>query len=62
MVLSDQEIREYAKKFKMIEPFTGSQVKKGVVSFGVSSIGTLCSTAPGHNSLNLVFQSGLAIL
>jgi len=39
MVLSDQEIKEYAKKFRMIEPFKASQVKKGVISFGLSSYG-----------------------
>lgn len=39
MVLSDQEIKEYVKKFKMIEPFEPSQVKEGVISFGLSSYG-----------------------
>ena len=39
MVLSDKEIKEYVKKNGMIEPFTASQVKKGVISFGVSSYG-----------------------
>src|SRR3989338_10479405 len=39
MVLSDQEIKEYVKKFRMIEPFKNSQVRKGVISFGVSSYG-----------------------
>lgn len=39
MVLSDKEIKEYVKKFKMIEPFKASQTRKGVISFGVSSYG-----------------------
>ena len=39
MVLSDKEIREYVKKFRMIHPFKPSQVKKGVISFGLSSYG-----------------------
>lgn len=39
MILSDQEIKEYVKKFKMIKPFQNSQVRKGVLSFGVSSYG-----------------------
>lgn len=39
MVLSDKEIKNYAKKYKMIEPFTGSQIRKGVISYGVSSYG-----------------------
>lgn len=39
MALSDQEIREYVKKFDMINPFKNSQVRKGVISFGLSSYG-----------------------
>jgi dCTP deaminase len=39
MVLSDKEIKEYVKKYKMIEPFQSSQVKKGKISFGLSSYG-----------------------
>jgi dCTP deaminase len=39
MVLSDKEIKEYVKKYRMIEPFQSSQVKKGVISFGLSSYG-----------------------
>lgn len=39
MVLSDKEIREYVEKYGMISPFTASQVKKGVISFGISSYG-----------------------
>jgi len=39
MVLSDREIKDYVKKYKMIEPFQTSQIKKGVVSFGLSSYG-----------------------
>lgn len=39
MVLSDQEIKEYTKKFGMIKPFKSSQVKRGVISFGLSSYG-----------------------
>lgn len=39
MLLSDQEIKKYVKKFRMIEPFKDSQVRKGVISFGLSSYG-----------------------
>jgi dCTP deaminase len=39
MVLSDKEIRKYVEKYGMISPFTASQVKKGVISFGISSYG-----------------------
>jgi dCTP deaminase len=39
MVLSDKEIKEYVKKYKMIEPFQNSQVKRGKISFGLSSYG-----------------------
>lgn len=39
MVLSDKEIKQYVEKSGMISPFTESQVKKGVISFGVSSYG-----------------------
>lgn len=39
MLLSDQEIKEYVKKFGMIKPFKASQVRKGVISFGLSSYG-----------------------
>jgi len=39
MVLSDKEIKEYVKKYKMIEPFQTKQVREGKISFGVSSYG-----------------------
>ena len=39
MVLSDKEIKEYIKKYKMITPFNPSQVRKGVISYGLSSYG-----------------------
>ncbi len=39
MVLSDKEIKKYAEKYGMISPFTSSQVKQGIISFGVSSYG-----------------------
>lgn len=39
MVLSDREIKEYQKRYLMITPFQSSQIKKGVISFGVSSYG-----------------------
>lgn len=38
-VKSDRWIIEMAKKQKMIEPFAESQVRKGVISYGVSSYG-----------------------
>ena len=39
MILSDKEIKEYVKKYKMITPFKPSQVRKGVISYGLSSYG-----------------------
>lgn len=39
MVLSDREIKEYVKKYRMIDPFQPSQVKEGVISYGLSSYG-----------------------
>jgi dCTP deaminase len=39
MLLSDREIKEYVKKYKMIDPFESSQVKEGVISYGLSSYG-----------------------
>lgn len=39
MFLSDKKIKEYAKKNKMITPFKDSQVRKGVISYGLSSYG-----------------------
>ncbi len=38
-VLSDRQIREYAKKKGMINPFVDRQVRKGVISYGLSSYG-----------------------
>jgi len=38
-VKSDKWIKEMALKHKMIEPFVESQVKKNVISYGVSSYG-----------------------
>jgi dCTP deaminase len=39
MILSDKEIKEYIKKYKMIEPFESSQKRNGVISYGLSSYG-----------------------
>jgi dCTP deaminase len=39
MIKSDKWIKKMAKEFDMINPFVESQVKKGVISFGVSSYG-----------------------
>jgi len=39
MVLSDREIKEYVKNYQMISPFESSQIKTGVISFGLSSYG-----------------------
>jgi len=39
MVLSDREIKEYVKNYQMISPFESSQIKEGVISFGLSSYG-----------------------
>ena len=35
----DHWIRKMASEYKMIEPFTDSQVRNGVISYGVSSYG-----------------------
>ena len=39
MVKSDKWIRRMARENKMIEPFEEKQVRKGVISYGVSSYG-----------------------
>ncbi len=39
MVLSDKEIKEYVRKYKMISPFKSSLITKNKVSFGLSSYG-----------------------
>lgn len=39
MIKSDKWIRKMACEHKMIEPFEEKQVRKGVISFGVSSYG-----------------------
>ena len=38
-ILVDWEIREYANKYGMIEPFENHLVREGVISYGLSSIG-----------------------
>ena len=38
-LLVDWEIREYAKKFRMIEPFDDRLVRDGAISYGLSSMG-----------------------
>ena len=38
-VLSDKWIRNMSKKHKMISPFISKQVRKGKISFGLSSYG-----------------------
>jgi dCTP deaminase len=38
-LLVDWEIREYAKKFRMIEPFEERLVRDGAISYGLSSMG-----------------------
>jgi len=39
MILSDKEIKEYVKKYEMITPFESSQMRNGVISYGLSSYG-----------------------
>lgn len=39
MIKSDKWIKRMAKEFKMIEPFEEKQIKKGVISYGLSSYG-----------------------
>ncbi len=36
---NDKWIKEYVKKYRMIEPFQESLLKKGVISYGLSSYG-----------------------
>ena len=38
-LLVDWEIREYAKKYRMLEPFEESLKRDGVISYGLSSMG-----------------------
>jgi deoxycytidine triphosphate deaminase len=38
-IKSDRWIRRMAREHKMIEPFADSQVREGVISYGVSSYG-----------------------
>jgi len=38
-ILPDYRIREYAKKYTMIEPFIDGQVRDGKISYGLSSYG-----------------------
>lgn len=38
-IKSDRWIKEYAIKHKMIEPFVEKQIRKGVISYGLSSYG-----------------------
>ena len=38
-ILVDWEIREYAKKYRMIEPFEEHLKRDGVISYGLSSMG-----------------------
>jgi len=39
MLLADHQIKALARKYKMIEPFSEKSVKKGVISYGLSSYG-----------------------
>ena len=38
-ILVDWEIREYCKKYRMLEPFEESLKREGVISYGLSSMG-----------------------
>jgi len=38
-ILVDWEIREYAKQYKMLDPFEESLKRDGVISYGLSSMG-----------------------
>ena len=38
-VLSDKWIKKMAKGYKMISPFVSKQIRKGKISFGLSSYG-----------------------
>jgi dCTP deaminase len=38
-ILVDWEVREYAQKHRMIEPFEDHLVRQGVISYGLSSMG-----------------------
>jgi dCTP deaminase len=38
-VLPDSWIKEHARRFRMIEPFAESRVRKGTISFGAASYG-----------------------
>jgi len=45
-IKSDRWIRRLAREHRMIEPFADSQVRSGVISFGVSSYGYDMRVAP----------------
>jgi len=38
-VLIDKQIKEYAKKYRMLDPFEEKQVSGGIISYGLSSMG-----------------------
>ena len=38
-ILVDWEIREYAKKYRMLDPFEENLKREGVISYGLSSMG-----------------------
>ena len=43
MLKSDRWIRKMAHEHDMINPFSEKQVREGVVSYGLSSYGTICA-------------------
>src|SRR5712691_10820051 len=45
-IKSDRWIRRQAREHRMIEPFADSQVRQGVISYGVSSYGYDMRIAP----------------
>lgn len=57
MVKSDKWIKKMAKEHKMIEPFEENQVKKGVISYGLSSYGYDIRLADEFKIFTNVFNS-----
>ena len=45
-IKSDRWIRRLAREHRMIDPFADSQVREGVISYGVSSYGYDMRVAP----------------
>jgi dCTP deaminase len=57
-IKSDRWIRRQAREHRMIEPFADSQVREGVISYGVSSYGYDMRVAPEFK----IFTNALSVV